>query len=170
MEPASLSQSIEPAAALHKVATEHLDELQTALWVFDIDRSRVAWANKAALVLWNTECLNDLTARDMSSDMSSSVAQRLKQYQEDFIASNASFSEVWTIHKRCIAPSSFDIRDCTFTAHYRSDPDPTGFGQLRDVPSDSRVAGRLDDPVTSLEVNVFGQKQIGRRRVNSQHR
>ena len=109
MHPQNPTSSIDPATALHKVAVEHLDDLKTALWIFDIDHSRVAWANKAALELWNTESLADLTARDMSSDMSISVAQRLKQYQEDFIASNASFSEVWTLYPAGV-PTTLDVR------------------------------------------------------------
>lgn len=75
-----------------------VDRLKTALWVFDIDRSRVAWANRAALKIWRAESLAELMARDMGADMSPAVAARLKQYQEDFIARDASFSEVWTIY------------------------------------------------------------------------
>jgi signal transduction histidine kinase len=75
-----------------------VDRLKTALWVFDIDRARVVWANRAALKIWRAQSLEELVARDMGSDMSPAVAARLRQYQEDFIARDASFSEVWTIY------------------------------------------------------------------------
>lgn len=80
------------------VADVPLDRLKTALWVFDIDRSRVVWANQAALRVWRAATLDELQARDMSVDMSPAVARRLRQYQEDFIARDASFSEIWTIY------------------------------------------------------------------------
>ena len=75
-----------------------VDRLKTALWVFDIDRSRVVWANQAALKIWRAGSLSELQARDMGADMSPAVATRLKQYQEDFVARDASFSEVWTLY------------------------------------------------------------------------
>ncbi|MCP5082240.1 MAG: EAL domain-containing protein [Alphaproteobacteria bacterium] len=101
-------QTVDPNSALHKVAVQHLDELNTALWVFDIDHSKVTWANKAALSVWNADSLAELASRDMSTDMSVSVAQRLKQYQEDFIASDAAFTEVWTIYPQNV-PTTLDV-------------------------------------------------------------
>ena len=80
------------------IADLPLDRLKTALWVFDIDHARVAWANQAALKIWRADTLEELQARDMSADMSPAVERRLRQYQEDFIARDASFSEVWTIY------------------------------------------------------------------------
>ena len=67
------------------------------VWVFDIDLGRVYWANEAALKLWRTSSLDELRERDMSGEMSPTVAQRLKQYQEDF-KDNASFTELWTLY------------------------------------------------------------------------
>ncbi|TDQ82096.1 signal transduction histidine kinase [Dongia mobilis] len=75
-----------------------VDRLKTALWVFDIDQSRVIWANRAALRIWRADSLAELTARDMGADMSPAVAARLRQYQEDFNARDASFTEIWTIY------------------------------------------------------------------------
>ncbi len=103
-----VSYSVDPAQELQKVALERLNDLNTAVWIFDIDFSRVAWANKAAVAIWNAESLDELRARDMSEDMSISVAQRLKQYQEDFITSNASFAEVWTLYPAGV-PTTLDV-------------------------------------------------------------
>ncbi|MEM8647319.1 MAG: hypothetical protein AAGF86_13375, partial [Pseudomonadota bacterium] len=63
-----VSYSVDPDAELQKVALERLNDLNTAVWIFDIDFSRVAWANKAALAIWNAENLDELRARDMSED------------------------------------------------------------------------------------------------------
>lgn len=66
--------------------------------MFDIDVSRVVWANAAALEIWRAPSLDELTARDMGVDMSPAVAERLKQYQRDFRDHNASFFEHWTLY------------------------------------------------------------------------
>ncbi len=75
-----------------------LSRLQHPIWVFDIDRSRVHWANGAALEVWRSPHLDELLARDMGADMSESVARRLRQYQFDFERSDARFSELWTLY------------------------------------------------------------------------
>jgi diguanylate cyclase (GGDEF)-like protein/PAS domain S-box-containing protein len=78
----------------------HIDRLTTPVWIFDIDNSRVVWANQAALEVWRAETLAELTARDLGKDMSISVAKRLRQYQEDFEKQGATFSELWTLYPK----------------------------------------------------------------------
>jgi diguanylate cyclase (GGDEF)-like protein len=68
------------------------------VWVFDIDRRRVHWANDAALRVWNARSREELCARDMGKDMSAGVALRLAQYQSDFISHGATFQEQWTLY------------------------------------------------------------------------
>lgn len=76
-----------------------LGQVRQPLWVFDIDKSRVHWANASALEIWNAKSLEELCSRDMAVDMSPSVAKRLFQYQSDFERQvAASFSEVWTLY------------------------------------------------------------------------
>ena len=70
------------------------------MWIFDIDHSRVIWANQAALEVWRAPSLHDLISRDMGADMSASVAKRLRQYQEDFEKRDATFAELWTLYPR----------------------------------------------------------------------
>ncbi len=72
--------------------------LKTAVWIFDIDRSRILYANASACRLWNAENEQVLRNRDMAEDMSSTVAKRLKQYQIDFIERGATFNEMWTLY------------------------------------------------------------------------
>ena len=71
--------------------------MQTPLWVYDIDGCRVLFANQSACRLWQAPSEAELCSRDMS-DMSTSVAERLKQYQIDFEANNATFNEMWTLY------------------------------------------------------------------------
>jgi diguanylate cyclase len=77
-----------------------VEQLSTPLWIFDIDRSRVVWANKAGLDVWDADTLVELSARDLGLDMSVSVATRLRQYQEDFERRGATFSELWTLYPK----------------------------------------------------------------------
>ena len=79
---------------------DYIDARDTVGWIYDTDRKRVVWANRAALRVWNAESLEELRARDLSVDMSRSVEQRLKQYQEDFISHGATFREAWTIYPK----------------------------------------------------------------------
>lgn len=77
---------------------EFADRLKSALWIFDFDEKRVVWANQAALKAWQAETLEALRSRDLGADMSPSVAERLNQYRDDFIARDATFSELWTLY------------------------------------------------------------------------
>jgi len=77
-----------------------LDRQTTSVWVFDIDRGRIVWANAQALRTWRADSLGELSSRTMGKDMSPSVSRRLKQYQADFLDKNAVFNEQWTIYPR----------------------------------------------------------------------
>ncbi|MEO0945089.1 MAG: EAL domain-containing protein [Pseudomonadota bacterium] len=72
--------------------------LQTPVWVYDIDGRCILFANASACRLWQASTEAELCSRDLGKDMSTSVAERLKQYQNDFIASDATFNEMWTLY------------------------------------------------------------------------
>ena len=74
------------------------ERLQAAIWVFDIDRSRVVAANPAAVKLWRAASLEELLGRDLGADMSTSVRDRLRQYQCDFERGDTRISEMWTLY------------------------------------------------------------------------
>ncbi|QDG76393.1 EAL domain-containing protein [Labrenzia sp. PHM005] len=82
--------------------------LTHAVWVYDIDNCRNIMANAAALRLWKAETEAELAARDMSIDMSTTVAKRLKQYQAGFIENDAIFKELWTLYPH-EEPVSVDV-------------------------------------------------------------
>ncbi len=73
-------------------------ELETPIWVFDIDRGRILFANRSACDLWNSETEVALCSRDLSTDMSPNVALRIRQYLADFRESNSVFKELWTLY------------------------------------------------------------------------
>ena len=73
-----------------------LDRLATAVWVFDVDGSRMLWANAAALEVWDAASLDELRARDFGADMSAPVARKFRQFQQDCRRPGVRFSEVCT--------------------------------------------------------------------------
>lgn len=79
--------------------------LETALWVYDIDLFRIVNANAAALELWEADSEADLNARDLRKDMSSTVSEKLRQYQQDFAEQGAVFRELWTLYPNRIPVS-----------------------------------------------------------------
>ncbi|WP_430513374.1 hypothetical protein [Pannonibacter phragmitetus] len=82
-------------------ADELLDQLgriATALWIYDFDLKRIMWANASGLEVWGASSLEQLRSRDLGSDMSRTVAERLNQYKADFQRSDASFAETWTLY------------------------------------------------------------------------
>ena len=82
--------------------------LQTAVWIYDTDCQRVAYANEAACKIWGASSEQELKTRDLSVGMSSTVANRLKQYQTDFVERDAKFTETWTLHPND-APVTLDV-------------------------------------------------------------
>ena len=69
------------------------------VWVFDIETARMTWSNEAALKVWEAETEEELCSRDFSRDMSSSVRERLLQYQRQFVK-GATFDESWTLYPK----------------------------------------------------------------------
>ena len=94
-----------------------LDLISHPVWIFDIDRRCVHWANSSAIGVWNARSLHELCGRDMGRDMSEAVAQRLAQYQSDFTVSGAVFHEQWTLYPGDI-PTSLHVR---FNGHVLPD-------------------------------------------------
>lgn len=72
--------------------------LKAPIWIFDIDRSRIVFANAPALTLWQAKDENDLCSRDLTQNMSLTVNRRLKQYQIDFVEQDSFFTEQWTLY------------------------------------------------------------------------
>ncbi len=72
--------------------------MTTPVWVYDTDHDRIAFANESACRIWKAENEASLCLRDLGAGMSATVGQRLRQYQTDFIDSDAVFNEFWTIY------------------------------------------------------------------------
>lgn len=53
------------------------------VWIFDVERKGIWWANNAAVVLWRATSLEDLLDRDFS-DMSESTNIRMNEFIKKF--------------------------------------------------------------------------------------
>jgi diguanylate cyclase (GGDEF)-like protein len=71
-----------------------LDELQTAVWIYDVEQYSIVWANKAALTLWDSPSVAALKKRDLKTGMSAAVQDSLLQYQQAF-KQNQVIQEHW---------------------------------------------------------------------------
>jgi len=82
-----------------KDTLQPIDRLQAPVWIYDIDNACIPWCNSSGLNIWQSESKQELMSRQMSSNMSLSVAKRLVQYKNDFINdSDAQFREIWTLY------------------------------------------------------------------------
>ena len=77
-------------------ALQPLDVLNTPIWVFDVDRHAMWWANRRALHFWRAQTLEALLARDFSAD-SETVRQRLAQVI-DKTPPGAVATDAWTLY------------------------------------------------------------------------
>jgi hypothetical protein len=97
---------------------EILNRLETPIWVFDIEKKCMWWANKAGLELWNAPDLESLLSRNFVDDMSDATASRLADYLEKFKRGASLFEQAslcWILFLSCwILSATF----CFFTHTY----------------------------------------------------
>lgn len=77
---------------------EPLSFVNIPVWIYDVDRTRIVWANPRGLEYWGAASLQELSGRDMSKGMSVSVHKRLKQYLADCTKNRRSYNEHWTVY------------------------------------------------------------------------
>ncbi len=73
-----------------------MDVLHTPIWVYDIQRHHIYWANGPALGLWESSSLTELQSRDFSADMAAAIDLLLQRYLGDF-QQGRSYNEWWTL-------------------------------------------------------------------------
>ncbi len=75
---------------------QSFDLLNTPVWIFDVERHAIWWANRRAVQFWRAESLEDLLARDFGSD-NQAVRQRLAQVIEKTSPGEIA-TETWTLY------------------------------------------------------------------------
>jgi|GEM_PF-649561 len=77
-------------------ALQSFDLLRSPVWLFDVERHAVWWANRRALRFWRAESLDELLARDFGSD-NQAVRQRLAQVIDN-TPPGETVTETWTLY------------------------------------------------------------------------
>ncbi|MDZ8183580.1 MAG: diguanylate cyclase [Nostoc sp. ChiSLP02] len=72
------------------------DRLQTPIWIYDIEKLQMWWANKAALHIWNAQSREELLNRNFS-DVSEPTRISLQTYLQEF-EQGKTIAENWTFY------------------------------------------------------------------------
>ena len=88
-----------------------LNLVDQPIWVFDIVRRAMWYANDAAVELWSAKSLEELLARDFRQDMSESTMHRLDDYLLKFSSDDyCAIKEQWTFYPNGQGPKTVDCR------------------------------------------------------------
>ena len=75
---------------------QFLDIFETPIWVFDVEKHGMWWANGAAIRFWNAPSMDDLLKRDYSAD-SNTVRKRLRQIFDNAALGQPTLDS-WTLY------------------------------------------------------------------------
>lgn len=85
---------------------ELFDTLVTAIWLYDIENYCIIWANNAALAMWESDSLEELTSRDFKPGSSEATQQALIDYQQIFKAGKT-LSRTWRYSPKGILKEAY---------------------------------------------------------------
>ncbi len=101
---AIISDRDEPSARFQNFIA--LDDLITPIWIYDTTRFHIHWANKRALLLWESDNLEELISRDFKAETSDAINQTLLSYLDDF-EHTQSISRWWRLSPNGIVKDVF---------------------------------------------------------------
>jgi len=88
-----------------------LNLVDDPMWVFDLVRKSMWYANDAAVQLWSAKSLADLLARDFRTDMSEATATRLDDYLLKFSSDDSTvIIDQWTFYPNGLGPKTVNTR------------------------------------------------------------
>ncbi|MFK7888177.1 MAG: putative bifunctional diguanylate cyclase/phosphodiesterase [Gammaproteobacteria bacterium] len=61
-----------------------LEQLNTCVWIYDIDLHQIHWASPSALAFWESESLAELTSRDFGATTSDALRETLVAFRQSF--------------------------------------------------------------------------------------
>lgn len=77
------------------------NHVTTPMWIYDVERYAISWANNHALILWNHSQDNPLYKRDLSADMSQVIDHNIKQIAKE--SRRKPRKSWWTLYPQNIA-------------------------------------------------------------------
>lgn len=75
---------------------QQLLRLSTPVWIFDVGRHKIWWANEQGLAFWKADSLAEIKKRDFSTD-SLTAKQRLRQIV-DLAKGDCQLTDTWTLY------------------------------------------------------------------------
>lgn len=98
-----MNRKLDKGDVLDKNNLKAFDLLTHAVWIFDIERQSMWFANSEAILLWESDSLENLINRDWASDMSKATQTRLNDYLIQF-EKGETVDEQWTFYPNGQAP------------------------------------------------------------------
>jgi len=91
---------------------QHVNSLETPIWIFDIEQESMWWANPPAVILWGADDKESLLQRNFS-DMTDASRAQLGGYLNGF-KNNQRFVKRWSFYPNRIP----QIVDCSCSGIY----------------------------------------------------
>lgn len=88
---------IHPSKSYSRQDIEVFNVLKHPIWIFDIERKAMWWANDAALQVWGAPSLEELLSRDYASDLTEATELRMKDRMKRMKLGETS-REQWTFY------------------------------------------------------------------------
>lgn len=85
-----------------------LEQLTICIWVYDVDKHRIHWASPSALAFWESDGIEELTARDFSAVTSDALRETLLEFQKSFDR-NYKLAHNWQFSPKGIEKHAFCV-------------------------------------------------------------
>ncbi|MEL0629822.1 putative bifunctional diguanylate cyclase/phosphodiesterase [Psychromonas aquatilis] len=96
--------------------TLQIEQLQTAVWIYDIDHHVILEANHAALNLWNSPSYEELFSRNFESEQSEAVKENMQQFKHAFLKNEVLY-KVWEFRPK----NQIKVALCQISGVYLND-------------------------------------------------
>ncbi|CAB9507189.1 Peroxide stress-activated histidine kinase mak2 [Seminavis robusta] len=105
-----------------------LNILKHPVWIFDVERKCMFWANKAALEIWKADSLTELLERDFASDMSEETNTRMLDHLEQMKRGKV-MTEQWTYYPKGGRPKTLQVSGSVIWIQHNNDIDNDSRGR-----------------------------------------
>ncbi|MGH1485375.1 MAG: putative bifunctional diguanylate cyclase/phosphodiesterase [Cellvibrionaceae bacterium] len=86
--------------------TLKFNDVTIPIWIYDIDKHHIYWANQPGLELWESDSIEELSSRDFQASTSGAVQESLLEYQKAFLQGETIFHN-WHFSPKGIEKHAF---------------------------------------------------------------